>query len=220
MLLPSSTSFLLDAENAALKLKQEIDQLKQIMAATMMENAKLSKLAYYDHLTGIANRRHFDEVLDKEWHRAIRQSRDGGHCPISVLFVDLDYFKSINDASGHDAGDRVLREIGHNLSQVRLRLSDLVARYGGDEFAVVLIGCDMAGATQIAKLVQSAIHAVATPVHRIMSASIGIASMVPVEGSELTELLNKADTAVYWAKERGRDRIESYDPISQLVVGG
>nr|WP_210318893.1 diguanylate cyclase [Rhizobium paranaense] len=181
-------------------MKHSEEQLKQLAQ-------KMTGLAYTDALTGIANRRVFDEVILTEFTRARRNGS-----PLSLLLIDIDHFKSYNDTYGHLEGDKCLKAIGDVLRSVVMRTSDLAARFGGEEFAIVLPGTDRDGALALAELLRSALHQLAIP-HRassksIVTTSIGVANMF--DGSTFAsavELVEAADQALYDAKTKGRDCI-------------
>ncbi|MFA9202275.1 MAG: diguanylate cyclase domain-containing protein, partial [Candidatus Nanopelagicaceae bacterium] len=121
-------------------------QQSQLCCRLQTANQKLQKLAILDGLTGIANRRYFDLVLDKEWQRLAREQQ-----PLSLILCDIDYFKAYNDTYGHQQGDRCLKQVAQILQQSTRRPADLVARYGGEEFAIILPNTDLQGALFIAK---------------------------------------------------------------------
>ncbi|TXG78011.1 MAG: diguanylate cyclase [Rhodocyclaceae bacterium] len=177
-------------------------------------NRELVRLSTVDALTGIANRRRFDEVLYKEWRRAMRRQY-----PISLLMCDIDYFKQYNDAQGHQAGDECIRNVARAIEDSLKRPGDLVARYGGEEFAAVLPDTDFDGAQMVAEHVRSAVAELGIPHGRSSVASrvtlsVGAACMIPKRGSPAAgdELLEGADKALYAAKSAGRNRVV----VSQL----
>lgn len=164
----------------------------------------LAKLAIEDSLTGLANRRHFAAVLDREWRRASRE-----RVPIAAIMCDTDHFKRYNDTYGHQAGDKLLQAIGAALKQSIRRGTDLAARYGGDEFIVLLPGTDADGARQIAEQIRAHLAAICEK-NSIPPAtmSIGVASLTPQPNEDRAGLLTLADEAAYKAKSKGRDRVE------------
>ncbi|WP_420475899.1 diguanylate cyclase [Noviherbaspirillum sp. ST9] len=168
-------------------------------------NMTLQRLAELDGLTGIANRRRFDEILSAEWHRAQRHQR-----PLSLLLCDVDYFKLYNDTHGHLAGDECLREVAAILGKSTRRPADLAARYGGEEFALILPETDADGAVAVAEACRGTVEARAIPNQaaptRIVTLSIGIASIVPAPGARQADLIGGADKALYKAKHLGRNR--------------
>ena len=168
---------------------------------------ELERLSQTDSLTGIANRRYFDERLAAEWARGVRSGK-----PLSIIVIDVDHFKSLNDFLGHACGDRSIKTIAAALREVSSRSSDLVARYGGDEFIFLLPLTDRAGAEGLAQKVQSAIHALAianpgAPDSGRLTVSQGSATAIPSLKKSPDTLLEEADRAMYVAKRRGRDQI-------------
>ncbi|KAA3652325.1 MAG: diguanylate cyclase [Proteobacteria bacterium] len=168
---------------------------------------QLEQLAAKDALTGLANRRAFDERLDAEWRRCQR----GGQL-LSIIMVDVDHFKTYNDTYGHPQGDVCLRSVASVLAGVAARTGDLVARYGGEEFVVVLPGTNSAGARVVAERIRVAIAALDMPhaassVGAHVSVSLGVASADPSKLAAAS-LLMAADQALYAAKKLGRNRVE------------
>jgi diguanylate cyclase (GGDEF)-like protein len=168
-------------------------------------NRKLEALNNTDGLTDIANRRCFDEVLAREWNRAIRVGQ-----PLAILMLDVDWFKSYNDHYGHQAGDECLRRVAGMMNSSACRSGDLVARYGGEEFVMIAPMTDGDSALAIARKVCAAIEALALP-HELskfscVTASIGVASMLPSAEVAPDRLLKAADDAMYMAKENGRNQ--------------
>ena len=172
-------------------------------------NHQLELLSNTDGLTGIANRRHFDEALAREWARAQR-----ARTPLALLMIDVDVFKHFNDHYGHLAGDACLQALARTLAQAGgRREGDLVARFGGEEFVVLLPGCDLQAAADVAGHIQAAIQALALP-HEgapfgIVTVSFGVASLLPERDQAPEEPLRRADRAMYLAKQNGRNRIET-----------
>lgn len=169
---------------------------------------KLAALATSDGLTGLANRRHFDERLAEEWARA---KRDG--TPLSLLLIDVDHFKKFNDQYGHQAGDACLRSLARTLVAEVRRPADLSARYGGEEFALLLPNTEPDGCEQVGERIRKALcdlgmlHALNLP-SKLVTVSLGGATNVPAEGaSDCTALVAAADRALYAAKDKGRDRL-------------
>lgn len=170
-------------------------------------SAELAELSLRDALTGVANRRRFDDVLAQEWERARREKS-----PLALLFIDIDFFKGYNDHYGHQAGDDCLRAVAFVMVDTGRRPTDLVARYGGEEFVLLLPNTDSRGALETAErirvfLAQAAIPHALSPQGRV-TASIGVAVRVPQAQEEAFELVAEADAALYRAKAGGRDRIE------------
>ncbi|MCF8197637.1 MAG: sensor domain-containing diguanylate cyclase [Sulfuritalea sp.] len=187
------------------RLLAVIETLRDVTEHRNAQTA-LEKLASRDGLTGVANRRSFDERLANEWMRDRR-----GRKALSLLMIDVDHFKRYNDTYGHQAGDTCLQKIAQVLEQVVHRPGDLVARYGGEEFAVILSSTDTVGAQGIAQRVLDHVAALEIPhgaseLGRV-SLSIGVSTTHPAP--ELTEasLIASADSALYEAKHAGRNRV-------------
>jgi diguanylate cyclase (GGDEF)-like protein len=163
-----------------------------------------------DPLTGLFNRRYLEETLEREVRRAVRASQ-----PLSVIMLDLDHFKKFNDTYGHEAGDMVLRETAASLTR-SVRAEDIVCRYGGEEFVIILPTADLDSAHLRAERIRSSCRGL-TVVYQgrsvgIITASLGVAAL-PMHGSTPGQLLDAADAALYRAKEEGRDRV--LDAISE-----
>ena len=175
-------------------------------------NGELAALARRDPLTGVANRREFDETLDAEWRRA-RRSRS----PVGLVLVDVDCFKRYNDACGHQAGDGCLQAVARTLATVAHRAGDLVARYGGEEFAAIFPGLDREQVAAIAESMRRAVEHLAvphpaSPVGSVVTVSVGASSLRPQKGDTPATLIYDADVALYRAKAEGRNRIALAEP--------
>ncbi|QXE26469.1 diguanylate cyclase with PAS/PAC and GAF sensors [Richelia sinica FACHB-800] len=178
----------------------------QLYQQVQTANQELERLANLDGLTQIANRRRFDEHIHCEWMRLRRDKS-----PISLILFDVDFFKMYNDTYGHQAGDDCLQQIADAVKNLVRRAGDLVARYGGEEFAVILSRTDSQGAIYIAKTIQNTVHRLAIPhskskVSNYVTVSLGAATMIPNLNLLPENLINAADTALYIAKQQGRDR--------------
>jgi diguanylate cyclase (GGDEF)-like protein len=197
-------------------LNQMVWQLQQSFNALEKQNTELISLnkrkeeleylAEVDSLTQVANRRCFDERFQWEWQRLLRQSQS-----LSLILFDVDYFKRYNDAYGHQAGDECLRKIAEAAKRSVNRPEDLVCRYGGEEFAVILPNTDTHGATVIAERLCQTVRDLKIPhsqseVCAIVTISVGVASTIPQLDSKAEIMLNQADQALYAAKRQGRDR--------------
>jgi diguanylate cyclase (GGDEF)-like protein len=172
----------------------------------------LENMAFLDGLTGIANRRQFDRELEKEWRRMMRQK-----APLSLLLMDIDYFKKFNDHYGHAAGDDCLRVVAQTIARIIKRPGDLVARYGGEEFAVILPNTNEAGAYAVAETMRFALdylkiaHAESLVADHV-TISLGLTSEIPDLQGNLQDFLNRADHALYHAKSAGRNRVQIEPP--------
>ena len=167
----------------------------------------LEELSHIDGLTHIANRRHFDEVMEKETRRIHRMAQ-----PISILMLDVDYFKPFNDNYGHGLGDECLVQVAKTMTHELKRPNDLLARYGGEEFVVLLPETPLAGAIKVAEDLRAAVEALNFP-HKYsavadhVTISVGVASNEVSQESAVDELLKRADAALYQAKAAGRNRV-------------
>ena len=172
---------------------------------------KLAVLATTDSLTGLPNRRQFNDVINREWQRAVREQT-----PVSLLMIDADQFKAYNDSYGHQAGDDMLRTIAECIRIGIRRPTDLAARLGGEEFVVLLPGSYLEGAVEIAEKIRKSVGELRIRDHEGFRApstvSIGVASMVPSTGQHFGDLISAADQALYDAKHHGRNRVETAVP--------
>lgn len=176
-------------------------------------NQHLENLANSDGLTKIGNRRRFESFLSDEWHRAVRF-----HTEISLVMIDIDHFKQFNDTYGHQAGDECLQKVAEAFADAIKRPTDLVARFGGEEFALILGGTDSAGAVTIANhalenLRDLEIQHASSPIGEILTVSVGIATVLPRMGSTEADLIKAADEALYQAKKSGRNRMQVFDEM-------
>ena len=180
------------------ELNEELQSHKEILA----------RMSYVDGLTSIANRRRFDEFMEAEWKRNLREE-----LPLAVILLDLDYFKQFNDNYGHSAGDKCLIQVAQALSDSVKRPGDLVARFGGEEFIALLPGTGFSGGMQVAAEIQENIHNLAIPheysnIAQIVTVSIGLAVMIPEAKSTPQKLIHEADKQLYTAKHAGRNQIK------------
>ncbi|MES2947712.1 MAG: diguanylate cyclase [Pseudomonadota bacterium] len=186
-----------------------VETLRDMTTQREAQNA-LEHLATRDGLTGIANRRTFDETLHTEWNRAAR-----GRKPMSVLMVDVDHFKSYNDSFGHPQGDECLKRIAAVMAKSVLRSGELVARYGGEEFAVILPDVEARMAEQLGQRIRGSVEQLqipgAHPDGPVVTVSIGAASTSVFAGATPAQLLAAADVALYQAKHLGRNCVVAID---------
>ena len=167
------------------------------------------QLAYLDSLTLLPNRRYYDAFVRREWKRATRH-----HYPLSMIMIDIDFFKSYNDNLGHVEGDQCLRQVARTLRRYFRRSGDLIARYGGEEFCVVA-ACDSLQITQLADILRMAVESMKLPhpdskISPYVTISLGVATLIPRESVEFGDLLLHADRALYEAKNSGRNRVAKY----------
>ena len=187
----------------------ELEQVVETRTRELAEaNRQLEVLSNTDGLTHIGNRRFFDQHLLLEWNRAQRSAN-----PLGLILLDIDNFKHFNDHYGHLAGDACLQALGKALSQTGRRAGELVARYGGEEFVVLLPNLDKQAALESAQYIQQAVLSLAIPHLEtslgIVTASLGVASLLPSSLYEPVELLQQADAALYRAKAAGRNCIRA-----------
>ncbi len=179
--------------------------LSDVTQQLNVANKELRQRSTTDALTGIANRRMFDELSMREWRRCERIKK-----PLSLVMADVDHFKAFNDQYGHQAGDICLRSVAAQVARAAPRPTDLAARYGGEEFVLVLGETDAEGARYVAEKIREYVAelgvAHVTPAQRV-TISCGTATVVPQSGLSLNELLRSADRALYQAKAEGRDRV-------------
>lgn len=187
------------------RLQQAHARLEQVVAERTAEleaaNRRLDNMAHVDGLTGIANRRRLDDYLPAAWTNCLERER-----PLSLLIVDVDAFKKYNDSHGHLAGDALLARLGQTLQTCLRRSEDLLARYGGDEFFVVMPGAEAGQAMEVARHMREQIESSQLGA----TISIGIASLVPNASTEVTDLIDRADAALYSAKDGGRNRTRAH----------
>ena len=170
---------------------------------------KYEHIGYSDHLTGLPNRRYFDEQMFIEWSHAIRKKS-----VTSLLMIDLDHFKLINDTYGHPQGDVVLQEVAKSIKRVLKRSTDLVARWGGEEFSALLTGTNADNAAKIAEVVRAGVENTFIPninnkdnSQIKVTASIGVFSIIPSANDSIIDFITNSDFALYDAKNNGRNRV-------------
>jgi diguanylate cyclase (GGDEF)-like protein len=180
--------------------------------------AQLERLVLVDGLTGLGNRHQFDAVLDREWRRAVRSGTS-----LAFLMIDADEFKRYNDYYGHQAGDNVLKSIAGCISGALGRPADLAARYGGEEFAVFLPATDAPGALAVGEAIRRAVAALkiahAGSPHGVVTVSIGVGRMSPNGSNSASSLVKAADSALYEAKSKGRNRTEPAATFVPTLAG-
>ncbi|WP_115720307.1 diguanylate cyclase domain-containing protein [Gallaecimonas mangrovi] len=201
----------LQSEAREQELTVALSERNQELAAA---NDRLEALSRIDGLTQLFNRRTFDEELHKEWLRCARHQQ-----PLTLMMLDVDFFKRFNDAAGHLAGDRCLQQLAGILHDVVKRSGEIAARFGGEEFAIILPGSDLDQARTMAISIQEALAKAAithpdSPIDKLVTVSIGIASGAPHQIGEPQQLLDLADKALYRAKHQGRNRFEASSYVS------
>jgi len=185
-------------------------ELEKLQGKLEESNRILQRLSVLDGLTGIANRRHFDEILKQEWKRGHREGWN-----IAIIMIDVDFFKKFNDNYGHQGGDDCLKRVASTLSNTLHRPGDFIARYGGEEFVVLLPNTDAEGTAVIAEQMRSNIEAqnidhALSSVSNHVTISLGVASVLPDDAAPPEDLVAKADEALYKAKAAGRNRYVIY----------
>jgi diguanylate cyclase (GGDEF)-like protein/PAS domain S-box-containing protein len=191
---------------------KDITERKRYESALEQANKKLEKLAAIDSLTRLANRRTFDETLEREWRR-MQRTRE----PLSVILCDIDFFKRYNDHYGHQAGDDCLKDVAGRIKDCMRRPGDLAARYGGEEFVVVLPSTPSDGASHVAEAIRAAVLAMEreharSEIDNIVTLSLGVATSVPsLQAGTAADLVSRADAALYASKENGRNLVTVKD---------
>jgi len=201
-------AFRLRAAMLEKRVAEQTHELRDAVEQLRVANARLEELSFDDPLTGIANRRQFDETLRAEWSRA-RRTR----APLALVFIDIDWFKALNDSQGHHVGDECLKTVASYLSDSVQRASDLVARVGGEEFALVLPNTQLHIAAQFAERLRNGIAALglrhdAAP-NGTLTASFGVVSVIPDGDATPEDAVKAADRALYMAKAEGRNRVQT-----------
>lgn len=191
-------------------LEIKIKELSELKAA----NFNLENLSYTDGLTGISNRRNFDSYIEMSWNNCLNSSK-----PLSLIMMDIDYFKLYNDNYGHIKGDDCLKTVAKELSKSAKRTLDLSARYGGEEFVIILPETHKEGAEIIAEEIRKNIINLdipheSSPISKNVTLSIGVTTMVPNNQHTISEFINDADKALYEAKSLGRNRTCSVDNLN------
>ncbi|MDA3958086.1 diguanylate cyclase [Oceanispirochaeta sp.] len=198
----------IELEHKTYELNAKIVELEELQQQLEEKNKQLKAISNLDGLTGISNRRYFNEILDKEWFRNLRDRKK-----MSILMMDIDHFKSFNDTYGHTAGDDALKNVAETISQTLKRRSDTLSRYGGEEFVAILPDTDKKGAIDLAERIILAITGLgirneSSPVKNALTLSIGVSTMIPEKGQLPMTIVSKADDALYMAKGNGRNRVE------------
>lgn len=194
-----------------ISLLQSARNIHAELMDTVLSRFGLENAAGEDKLTGLANRRRFDQALEYEWRRGWRD-----HVPLSLILIDVDHFKKFNDHYGHQSGDRCLAQVAQILGKSAKRACDLVARYGGEEFVILLYHMTRDDAFQLSERIRASVDTLAMPhvesPYGRVTISLGGASILPNEHSNPAQLLQTADKALYQAKENGRNRVEWLNP--------
>ena len=196
---------LLEEQSKLLELRvQELTELRA-------NNNRLEDISIKDSLTGISNRRHFDQYIETSFKSCMRLGK-----PLSLIMIDIDHFKLYNDNYGHQKGDDCIARVAKTMASTVKRPMDLVARYGGEEFVVVLNETDKDGAMKVAEKIKNNINELYLPheysyIATHITLSLGVATIIPNHSYSIKEFINRADKALYKAKKRGRNTVVSYD---------
>jgi diguanylate cyclase (GGDEF)-like protein len=224
---PVRPNDLLARVRAAVNLKRELDQrrarereLVEVTERLKRVNEKLQRLSMRDELTGIANRRYFNWLISQEWARAAREV-----LPLSLILIDIDYFKDFNDHYGHPRGDECLTKVADTLHGLARRPGDCVARYGGEEFVVLLAHTETHGAAAVAERLRAGVEALGldharSKAHNRVTISLGVACTIPGRSGTPEALLAAADEAVYRAKAEGRNCVRISPGVPDAPLPG
>jgi len=185
----------------------DISDRKKTEEKLVRMQKELEELSYKDGLTGVANRRMFDSVMDVEWSNAQRSSQ-----PLSLLLIDIDFFKQYNDCYGHIQGDACLQQVGKVLNKAATRARDFFARYGGEEFVMVLPETDAIAANKIAErcrklIFKEQIQHEQSQISHVITISIGVGTIIPTYRDDRMAFIEEVDKRLYQAKQKGRNRI-------------
>ena len=211
---PLNRAEMMTRVRSAFKLKHEIDfrkarefELLEVAQKLREANLLMQQVSSVDALTGISNRRIFDESLRNEWGTATRYSK-----PISLIIFDIDFFDNYNDTYGHFAGDDCLKQVSKGLSNILKRSGDVFVRYGGEKFAVILPDTDSDGAMIVAKLIHAKVNSLqilhsSSQISEFVTTSLGVTTIIPDRNTSPEKLIERANKALYQAKQEGRNRI-------------
>ncbi len=183
----------------------DISERKTTEEKLMVLQKELEELSFKDSLTGIANRRRFDAILEEEWAHALRN-----HQPLSLIMLDIDYFKQYNDHYGHIQGDDCLKRVGQILGSAATRSRDFLARFGGEEFVLVLPETDAEAAKKVAERCRNLVFKAQIPheksqVSQLLTVSLGVSTIIPSRNDEPIRFIEEVDRQLYRAKQKGRN---------------
>ncbi|MFH0789514.1 MAG: diguanylate cyclase, partial [Pseudomonadota bacterium] len=192
-------------KEAILTIARDISERKRVERI-------LEHFSFMDGLTGIFNRRYFDQSLEQEWRRCLRE-----YTSVSLIMADIDHFKIFNDTYGHQAGDDCLKEVAQVLKESLNRPADMAARYGGEEFGIVLPDTGLDGAMKVAETMRARVEELGIPhknssVSQWVTISLGVATLAATQDHSPSGLVAAADQALYQAKSEGRNRVRFYSP--------
>ncbi len=188
----------------------DITSQKLVEQQLLEANLIFRRQSQLDGLTGVANRRYFDEYLEEVWKKGERE-----HKPLSVILFDLDYFKLFNDTYGHQCGDDCLRDVAAAVNEIVKKKGYLLARYGGEEFAIILANTNCIEASRVANEIKTVVEQLqilheSSEMYGHVTVSVGVATMIPVVTITADELINQADRALYQAKNNGRNVVKAF----------
>lgn len=211
-ILQTKVHLFLEIARVRKSLQQQVVQLTELNEENKIMQAKIEEMAMIDYLTGVANRRKIDQEFHRLYVNAYREKQ-----PISIMILDLDNFKGYNDFYGHLEGDKVLKATSHAIQSCLKRSMDIVGRFGGEEFMVILHNTDEEGASSVASnilttLEDKKIKHCPTSIHPYVTLSIGIVSLIPNAHDNELEMLALCDQALYVAKEQGKNRYAIQKP--------
>lgn len=206
----------LELEEKTRELNAKVVELEELQQQLEEKNRQLKAISNIDALTGIYNRRYFNEIIELEWSRSKRNSS-----ALSLILMDIDFFKNYNDTYGHSAGDTVLKAVANAISTPLKRKIDTIARYGGEEFVAVLPETGKKGALELGEKIMNSVRAMklehkGSPEKTYLTISMGIYSVVSGESTSYIDIINAADKALYVAKDSGRDCIIVYNELDVL----
>ncbi|HKL86493.1 MAG TPA: GGDEF domain-containing protein, partial [Treponemataceae bacterium] len=201
--------FIIHRVREGVLLKRKVYELEKTTTSLRSENTQLEYLSYRDSLTGLANRRYFEYAIHREWEADLIKREN-----LSVIMIDIDYFKLFNDSFGHQEGDNVLRVVSTAIKTALFRVSDIAARYGGEEFVIILSETNEYNTRVVCDRVMAAVAASAIPFKTEMSdyltVSIGAFTAIPDPSTSKDTYVRNADNALYQSKRNGRNRISVY----------
>jgi len=217
ILLTAGIVFLIYKIHKLYWLQRYTDLLEEKQLVLIQDNFTLKELSMLDHLTGIGNRRYIDTLGMQIWRMAMEHK-----APIAVMMFDIDFFKKYNDCFGHQAGDELLRLIGADLKKRIRTETDLIGRYGGEEFLIVMHNLSAGKAMQIAEEIRKAIETMHERHSEDMvgqtTISIGVFADTPSEKNPFEQMIHKADCALYRAKQTGRNKVVFYDETMNKIT--
>jgi len=203
------------------KLCQKEQHLKKLNEELYRQNEELKYLlniAHTDRLTNLSNRYSYEKIFEREWKYAVRNATS-----LSVIMIDIDFFKMFNDTYGHLQGDNCLYEVAQAIKKVLKRPKDIAIRYGGEEFLTILPDTSLEGAIVIVETIRKSIKDLGidnlnSEISNLLTVSVGIATLIPQKTMKSKNLIARADQALYLAKHNGRDRFEVYDELQVLLT--